>query len=95
MELVVAGSTYDAAGAAARRDADSTGAVFVHPFDDARTIVGQGTVASEIVAQLDRPLHTLFVPVGGGGLIAGMSLWLRERHPEVRIVGVEPRGRRA
>ncbi|WP_224766165.1 threonine ammonia-lyase IlvA [Nocardioides campestrisoli] len=92
VELVVSGSTYDAAGAAARADADRTGAVFVHPFDDARTILGQGTVAMEVMDQLDRPLHTLLAPVGGGGLVAGMALWLRERHPGVRIVGVEPSG---
>ncbi|WP_110182967.1 threonine ammonia-lyase IlvA [Nocardioides solisilvae] len=92
VELVVAGSTYDVAGAAAREDAERTGAVFVHPFDDARTILGQGTVAPEVVSQLDRPLHTLLAPVGGGGLVAGMALWLRERHPRVRIVGVEPSG---
>ncbi|WP_277869127.1 pyridoxal-phosphate dependent enzyme [Nocardioides houyundeii] len=88
----MAGSTYDAAGVAAREDADRTGAVFVHPFDDLRTILGQGTVAAEIADQLQGPLHTVLAPVGGGGLVAGMALWLRERRPEVRIIGVEPSG---
>ncbi|WP_104105913.1 threonine ammonia-lyase IlvA [Nocardioides sp. 616] len=92
VELVVGGSTYDAAGVAARADADRTGAVFVHPFDDLRTILGQGTVAAEISEQLPGPLHTVLAPVGGGGLVAGMALWLRERRPEVRIIGVEPSG---
>ncbi|CAM3516873.1 threonine ammonia-lyase IlvA [Nocardioides dubius] len=92
VELVVAGSSYDEAGAAALADAEATGAVFVHPFDDARTIVGQGSVAVELVEQSPAPLHTVIVPIGGGGLIAGMTLWLKERHPEIRVVGVEPAG---
>jgi len=92
VELVVSGSSYDEAGAAALAEAEATGAVFVHPFDDPRTILGQGSVAVELLAQTRQPLHTVVVPVGGGGLISGMALWLRERHPEVRIVGVEPAG---
>lgn len=92
VELVVEGSTYDAAGAAAHADSERTGAVYVPPFDDPRTIAGQGTIALELVEQAPRPLHTVVVPVGGGGLIAGLAVWLRERCPEVRIVGVEPQG---
>ncbi|MDF1604814.1 threonine ammonia-lyase IlvA [Nocardioides sp. YIM 152315] len=92
VELIVEGSTYDAAGAAARADSERTGAVYVPPFDDPRTIAGQGTIAPELVEQAPGPLHTVLVPVGGGGLVAGLAVWLRERHPGVRIVGVEPRG---
>jgi len=92
VELVTAGSSYDEADAAAREDAARTGAVYVHPFDDPRTITGQGTVAIELVEQADAGLGTVVVPIGGGGLIAGMALWLREHHPDVRIVGVEPVG---
>lgn len=92
VELIVAGSTYDEAEAAALADAAQTGAVRVHPFDDPRTILGQGTVARELSGQVDGPLHAVLVPVGGGGLIAGMALWLREHRPEVRIIGVEPAG---
>ena len=95
VELVVAGSSYDEAGAAARTWAEESGAVFVHPFDDAATIVGQGTVAVEVMEQAvaqGHDVHTVVVPVGGGGLVSGMALWLRERHPGVRIVGVEPAG---
>ncbi|WP_310961103.1 threonine ammonia-lyase IlvA [Nocardioides terrisoli] len=91
-ELIVTGSSYDEAGAAALADAETTGAVHVHPFDDPRTILGQGTVAVEIASQAPGPLHTVLVPVGGGGLVSGMALWLRERSPGVRIVGVEPAG---
>jgi threonine dehydratase len=95
VELIVTGTTYDEAGVAALADADRTGAVLVPPFDDPRVIVGQGTIAPELVEQAahaGHTLHTVIVPVGGGGLIAGLALWLKERHPEVRVVGVEPRG---
>jgi threonine dehydratase len=92
VELVVAGATYDEAGAAALAAAEATGAVLAHPFDDARTIVGQGTVAIDLHEQCPEPFGTVVVPVGGGGLIAGMALWLRERRRDVRIVGAEPEG---
>jgi threonine dehydratase len=92
VELVVAGTTYDAAGAAAQEASADTGAVLVHPFDDPLTIAGQGTVAVELHEQAPERFGTVVVPVGGGGLIAGMALWLRERCPGVRIVGAEPEG---
>lgn len=95
VDLVTVGSSYDEASAAAHADAERTGAVYVHPFDDPRTIVGQGTVALEIVeqaAQAGHRLGTLLVPIGGGGLISGIAVWLREKHPEIRLVGVEPAG---
>lgn len=96
VELIISGSTYDEAGAAARTEADRTGAVFVHPFDDVRTILGQGTVAPELVEQTravtGQAPHTVLVPIGGGGLAAGMALWLREHCPDIRIIGVEPAG---
>jgi len=95
VELVVVGSSYDEAGAAAHEDAQRTGAVFVHPFDDVATILGQGTVAVEFMEQakeFDADVHTVVVPLGGGGLVSGIATWLKERHPDVRIVGVEPAG---
>jgi len=96
VELVVSGSSYDEAGATALADADRTGAVFAHPFDDVRTILGQGTVAHEVVEQCREQTGqdpaVVYVPVGGGGLLAGISLWLREHCPATRIIGVEPAG---
>ena len=92
VDLVVEGSSYDVAGAAALADSERTGAVYVPPFDDVRTIAGQGTVAVELMGQAELPVHTVVAPLGGGGLIAGLAVWLRERHPHVRIVGVEPEG---
>ncbi|HEU5486496.1 MAG TPA: threonine ammonia-lyase IlvA [Microlunatus sp.] len=92
VEVIVVGDTYDDANAAALADVGRTGATIVPAFDDPYTIAGQGTVAIEIVDQLGRPPDVIVVPVGGGGLVAGCAAWLRERHPEVRIVGVEPAG---
>lgn len=62
------------------------------PFDHPRVIAGQGTIAPEVVEQAGESLHTVLVPIGGGGLAAGMAAWLRERRPHVRVIGVEPLG---
>ena len=92
VEAVVTGATFAEASAAAREDSGATGAVYVHAFDDARTIAGQGTVAVEVTAQAPGPVGTLVVPVGGGGLLAGMAVWFRAHSPATRLVGVEPAG---
>lgn len=90
--LKVTGPTYDEAAAAAQRDCEASGATIVPPFDDPRTAAGQGTVAKEITAQLDGQVDVVVVPVGGGGLIAGMTAYLHERSPSTTIVGAEPAG---
>ncbi len=92
VELVVDGDTYDEAAALAAAHAAATGATVVPAFDDPRTVAGQGTVAVEVVAQLGRAPDVVVVPVGGGGLLAGVGSWLAARHPSVRVVGVEPAG---
>jgi threonine dehydratase len=92
VETVVAGHTYDEASASAKSDAAATGAIYVHPFDDRRTIAGQGSVAVEITEQMTVPVGTLVVPVGGGGLLAGMATWFRAYSPGTRLIGVEPAG---
>lgn len=92
VELVVGGDTYDEAAAAAAEHAAHTGATVVPAFDDVRTIAGQGTVAVEVLDQLAHPPDVVIVPVGGGGLLAGVGTWLAARHPGVRVVGVEPAG---
>jgi threonine dehydratase len=92
VETVVAGHTYDEASAAARADATTTRAVYVHPFDDVRTIAGQGTVGVEITDRMEGPVGTLIVPVGGGGLLAGVATWFRSHAPGTRLIGVEPAG---
>jgi threonine dehydratase len=92
VEVIVTGDTYDDAAAAALAEATQTGSTLVPAFDDPRTVAGQGTVAVELVDQLGRAPDVLVVPVGGGGLIAGVTTWLAARHPGVRVVGVEPAG---
>jgi len=90
--LLLVGDTFDEAAEAAGEHAENTGAVLVPPFDDARTIAGQGTIAAEILADLGRDPDLIVVPVGGGGLVAGLHAYLRERAPAVRIAAVEPVG---
>jgi threonine dehydratase len=92
IELVVGGDSYDEAATAAADYAARSGATVVPAFDDMRTIAGQGTVGVEIVAQLGRAPDVVVLPVGGGGLLAGVGSWLADQHPQVRIVGVEPGG---
>jgi threonine dehydratase len=92
VELVVEGDSYDDAAVAAAEYAERTGATMVPAFDDRRTVIGQATVGVEIVDQLGRPPDLVVVPVGGGGLLAGVATLLRERHPRVRVAGVEPAG---
>ncbi|WP_020494815.1 threonine ammonia-lyase IlvA [Sciscionella marina] len=92
IEVIVQGDAYDDAQSAAFAHAEKTGATVVPAFDDPRTIAGQGTVAGEILEQLGRVPDRILVPVGGGGLLAGMSAWLTEHHPGVGLLGVEPAG---
>ena len=89
-EVVLHGDTYDDAYARARELAAKENLIFIHPFDDALVIAGQGTNGKEILEQVDEDIDILFVPVGGGGLIAGVAAWVRQLRPEIRIVGVEP-----
>lgn len=92
VELVVTGINFDAAQAAARADAERTGATMVPPFDHPDTMAGQGTIAAEILAQLDRAPDAVVVPVGGGGLVGGLAIYLAEYAPDCRIIAVEPAG---
>lgn len=92
VELVLTGRTYDEAAAYAEAEAARTGATLVPAFDDPRTIIGQGTVAKEIVEQLGAAPDVLLVPVGGAGLLAGVLTWMRERAPHTKVIAVEPSG---
>lgn len=87
--VVEGGATYDEAAARAAEHADRTGATSIHAFDDPRTAGGQGTVALEILEQ-NPQIGTMVVPVGGGGLIAGMAVAAKSQRPDVRIVAVQP-----
>ena len=89
-EVVLAGDTYGDAYAFACEEAARTGATFVHPFDDLLVIAGQGTVGDEIVRQRPGEIDAVFVPVGGGGLLAGIAAYIKAVLPAVKIIGVEP-----
>jgi threonine dehydratase len=89
-EVVLAGDHYAEAQQHCEQLVAQTGMAFVHPFDDPLVIAGQGTVGDEIVRQRPGDLTAIFVPVGGGGLIAGIGAYVKAVMPEVRIVGVEP-----
>lgn len=95
IELVVVGNSFDEAAEAARADAIARGATVVEPFDARATMVGQGTVAAEILSQLTglgRELGSVAVPVGGGGLLAGVASYLADMSPLTSIIAVEPKG---
>ena len=92
IDLIVGGSTYDLAAEAALADVERTGATLVPPFDDPRTMAGQGTIAVEILSQLDGEPDLVVVPVGGGGCIAGITTYLAERTSKTSVLGIEPAG---
>ena len=89
-EVVLEGDDYQAAQAHCDAIGPATGLVFVHPFDDPLVIAGQGTIGDEILRQSHGNLDIVFVPVGGGGLIAGVAGYLKAIVPGVTVVGVEP-----
>jgi threonine dehydratase len=91
-EAVLHGESFPFALAHALQLAETSGCTFVSPFDDPEVIAGQGTVAMEILRQQQGSLDAIFVPVGGGGLIAGIAAYVKYLRPEVRIIGVEPEG---
>ncbi len=89
-EAVLYGDNYDDAYVHARELEKQTGYPFIHPFNDPDTIAGQGTVGVEICQQCPEPIDAVFIPVGGGGLAAGVSVLMKYLRPETRIIGVEP-----
>ncbi|KAK8940602.1 hypothetical protein KSP39_PZI010697 [Platanthera zijinensis] len=88
--VVLIGDSYDEAQLYAKERARSECRTFIPPFDHPDIIMGQGTVGMEIVRQIKGPLHAIFVPVGGGGLIAGIATYIKCVCPEVKVIGVEP-----
>ncbi|MCB0978965.1 MAG: pyridoxal-phosphate dependent enzyme, partial [Acidimicrobiales bacterium] len=89
-EVVLAGDTFDAANERARELEAERGLVFVHPFDDPDVIAGQGTIGLELLRQHPGPLGAIYVPVGGGGLAAGIATYVKFLRPDVKVIGVEP-----
>ncbi|MDT8388568.1 MAG: threonine ammonia-lyase, biosynthetic [Thiogranum sp.] len=89
-KTILHGDTYDEAYAHALELAEQRDLVFIHPYDDPLVIAGQGTIAMELLQQHREDLHAVFVPVGGGGLIAGIAAYIKALRPDVRVIGVEP-----
>ena len=87
-EVILIGRNFDEACQAAREAEQERGLLFVHPFDDPLVMAGQGTIGLEILAELP-DVANILVPVGGGGLIAGVATAVKESHPHVRIIAVE------
>jgi threonine dehydratase len=89
-EAVVHGDGYDAAYEHALLLERERNLVFVHPFDDPDVIAGQGTIGVEVMRQSGGEVDAIFVPVGGGGLIAGIAVYVKSLYPRVKVIGVEP-----
>jgi threonine dehydratase len=89
--VVPAGRNYNDAYVEARSAQEESGVTFVHAYNDPDVIAGQGTIAVELLSQLD-DFDTMLVPIGGGGLIGGIALYLKAKRPHIRVVGVEPAG---
>ena len=92
VQIVLSGDTFDEAKEMASVYCENNYKVFIHPFDDPYIIEGQATVGLEILEQISQPLDYVFVPVGGGGLAAGLCSVFHLLSPETKIIGVEPTG---
>ena len=92
IEVVLVGDTFDDAYDAAIKTCVHLNKTFIHPFNDEKVIEGQATVGLEIIDQAIHPIHYVFVPIGGGGLSAGLSTVFKALSPQTKIIGVEPKG---
>lgn len=90
--IKLVGQSYDEASKAAKEYCKEQNAVFVHPFDDYRVINGQGTVAKEIFDELGNNIDYVICPIGGGGVISGVSVYLKKKKSSIQIIGAEPLG---
>ncbi|MEC4806077.1 MAG: threonine ammonia-lyase, biosynthetic [Jaaginema sp. PMC 1079.18] len=89
-EVILYGNTYDDAYTCARQLEAEKGLTFIHPFNDPDVIAGQGTIGMEILRQHQKPIHAIFIAIGGGGLISGIAAYVKRLRPEIKIIGVEP-----
>jgi threonine dehydratase len=88
--VILHGDTYDEASAHAQKLVEEKGLTYIHPYDDPDVIAGQGTVAMEILRQHNKNIDAIFVPVGGGGLCAGVAAYIKYVRPETKVFAVEP-----
>ena len=89
-DVILHGDSYSDAYEEARKLERAKNLTFVHPYDDPEVIAGQGTIGLEILRRCTDPIHAIFVPVGGGGLIAGIAAYVKRLRPKIRVIGVEP-----
>lgn len=89
-KVILIGDTFDEASAYAQELVAEKGLIYIPPYDDEDVIAGQGTVAMEMLMQHTAQAHAVFVPVGGGGLIAGMAAYIKYVRPDIKVIGVEP-----
>ncbi|MBS4219646.1 threonine ammonia-lyase IlvA [Bacillus sp. FJAT-49711] len=92
VEIVLVGDTFDDSSASATEYANKENKIFIHPFDDLDIIAGQGTVAVEIMNDIEEPVDFVFASIGGGGLVSGLSAYIKNLSPHTRMIGVEPEG---
>ncbi|MFI3314646.1 MAG: threonine ammonia-lyase [Rikenellaceae bacterium] len=92
VEIVLVGDTFDASSDEALKFCKENGMCFIHPFDDPKTIEGQATIGAELLQQSMHHIDYIFVPIGGGGLAAGLSAYISQISPDTKIIGVEPLG---
>jgi len=92
VEIILKGDTFDDAYNEAVAESEASGYTFVHPFDDRMIIAGNGTVGLEILNDIEQAPHYVFVTVGGGGLAAGVSSYMKSVAPSTKVIGVEPEG---
>ena len=92
VEIVLTGDTFDEAYEAAQAFTTEGGKTFIHPFDDVDVMSGQGTVGIEILNDIEQPVDYVFSSIGGGGLMAGMSTYIKNVSPQTKMIGVEPSG---
>ncbi|TBW26685.1 threonine ammonia-lyase IlvA [Gramella sp. KN1008] len=92
VEVILKGDTFDDSFKSAMKHKEKFGLVFIHPFDDEKVIEGQATIGLEILEQTDAPVDYVFAPLGGGGLLAGISTVFKKLSPNTKIIGVEPTG---
>ena len=91
-KIILTGDTFDDAFSTAIAACEKDKSIFIHPFDDLKVIAGQGTVGLEILESAKKPIDYLFVPIGGGGLAAGLSTVFKQLNHNTKIIGVEPEG---
>src|SRR5690606_31691095 len=92
VEIILTGDTFDDSFQEAKRYSEEKQMTFIHPFDDIKTIEGQGTIGLEILSQTSEPIDYVFVSIGGGGLVAGVASYVKSISPSTQIIGVEPEG---